>query len=109
MKLIIAIVNKDDTPRVTEALTKAGFFFTRIATSGGFLRTGNTTLLIGTEDHVLDKCIRVIRDHCATRNVTVPVGTGDEEFDLFGMSAEKEITVGGAVVFVTNIERTEKM
>ena len=48
MKLIIAIVNNDDSSDVQTALTEGGFFVTKLATSGGFLKKGNTTFFIGT-------------------------------------------------------------
>lgn len=53
MKLVIAIVQDEDTPTLTDALVVAGHRFTKVSTTGSFLRTGNTSLLIGVED---DKC-----------------------------------------------------
>ena len=50
MKLILAIVNNDDSAIAASALTKEGFFVTKLSTTGGFLMVGNTTFLIGTED-----------------------------------------------------------
>ena len=49
MKLILAIMSNDDSPAVSSALTKENYQVTRLATTGGFLRAGNTTLIIGTE------------------------------------------------------------
>ena len=49
MKMITAIVNKKDAGSVCDALMQEGFFFTKMATTGGFLKAGNTTLLIGTD------------------------------------------------------------
>ena len=43
MKLIIAIINHDDAKAVTQALTKNGFSSTKLATTGGFLMSGNAT------------------------------------------------------------------
>ena len=60
MKLILAIVNNDDSARVSSALTESGFGVTKLATSGGFLMVGNTTLLIGTEDHRANRAIDII-------------------------------------------------
>ena len=50
MKLIIAIINRDDANSVTRALSKKGFSSTRLSTTGGFLMAGNVTLLIGLEE-----------------------------------------------------------
>lgn len=60
MKLITAIVNKEDSKNVCNELIKAKFYVTRLATTGGFLMAGNMTLLIGTEDERVDDCIKVI-------------------------------------------------
>ena len=58
MKLITAIVNKEDSKNVCNELIKAKFYVTRLATTGGFLMAGNMTLLIGTEDERVDDCIK---------------------------------------------------
>ena len=55
MKLILAIVSNDDASAVSAALTKNNFYMTRLATTGGFLRAGNTTIIVGTEDELVDK------------------------------------------------------
>ena len=60
MKLITAIVNKEDSKNVCNELIKAKFYVTRLATTGGFLMAGNMTLLIGTEDERVDDCIKVL-------------------------------------------------
>ena len=54
MKLVLAIVSNDDASAVTSALTKNNFYMTRLSTTGGFLRAGNTTLIVGTEDDLVD-------------------------------------------------------
>ena len=46
MKLIFAVVNGDDSQAVSKALTKNGFFATKLASTGGFLSAGNTTFMI---------------------------------------------------------------
>ncbi|MEG2015549.1 MAG: cyclic-di-AMP receptor, partial [Oscillospiraceae bacterium] len=55
MKLLIAIVNKDDTNKVSDGLMDAGFIITKLATTGGFLRSGNTTMIMGVSDEKLDE------------------------------------------------------
>ena len=107
MKLVTAIVNKEDSKAVCSALLKEKFYVTRLSTTGGFLMAGNVTLLIGLEDEKVDACIGVIADHCRQRTEIVP-GT-----DTMGIGLEStmpmEVTVGGATVFVTNVERFEKL
>ena len=67
MKLIFAIVNKDDSNTVSTALTKAGVSVTKLATTGGFLQAGNTTFLVGTEDERVDDVLGIIEKHCKKR------------------------------------------
>lgn len=60
MKLILAIVNNDDSHTLSNGLTRAHFFVTKLATTGGFLMAGNTTFLIGTEDEKVDEVLNII-------------------------------------------------
>lgn len=107
MKMITAIVNKEDSRSVCSALVRAGFSVTRMSTTGGFLLAGNTTLLLGVEDEQVNPCIEVIRDCCHQRIEVVPDVTGYGEQ---GASVQPTtITVGGAILFVTNVERFEKL
>lgn len=108
MKMITAIVNKDDGADVCRALTEAGFMFTKVSTTGGFLRAGNNTLLIGTEDEKVDQAIQLIREHCARRRAKVPAAIYNE-YSLYNAFYTAEVEVGGATVFITNVERFEKM
>ncbi|MGN0984004.1 MAG: cyclic-di-AMP receptor [Gemmiger sp.] len=107
MKLVTAIVNKEDSKAVCSELLRQKFYVTRLSTTGGFLMTGNMTLMIGTEDERVDDCIACIAKCCKQRTEIVP-GTA-----TFGLNMESsmpmEVTVGGATVFVTNVERFEKL
>ena len=64
MKLIIAIIKDEDNDSVSRALTKENFRVTFIASTGGFLRSGRSTLLIGVEDDQVEKALKVIRANC---------------------------------------------
>ena len=107
MKLITAIVNKEDSKAVCSELVRNKFYVTRLATTGGFLMAGNMTLLIGTEDERVADCISCISKCCKQRTEIVPgaasIGLGMES------AMPIEVTVGGATVFVTNVERFEKL
>ena len=107
MKLILAIVSNDDSGAVSSALTRGGFSVTKLATTGGFLMAGNMTLLICTDDERVDDCIAIISKCCKQRTEIVP-GTA-----TLGLGIEStmpmEVTVGGATVMVTNVERFEKL
>lgn len=106
MKLIFAIVNKDDSSAVSSALTRDGFSVTKLATTGGFLMAGNTTFLVGTDDSRVDEVISIIEQHCKKRTQMVPSSTyGTSAYASFPV----EVAVGGATVFVTDIERYEKL
>ncbi len=72
MKLILAIVSNDDSSSVSSALNKANFSVTRLATTGGFLRAGNTTIIVGTEDEKVDKAIEIIGNESKRRTEIVP-------------------------------------
>ncbi|MEW5868943.1 MAG: cyclic-di-AMP receptor [Chloroflexota bacterium] len=63
MKLIITVINDIDNEPVSQALIQSGFRVTRIASTGGFLRRGSSTLMIGVEDQNVDAAIQVIRDN----------------------------------------------
>ncbi len=104
MKLIIAIVSSDDSREALDRLTKAGFRATVISTTGGFLREGNTTLFLGTEDSKIPQAIEVLRQTCRRRTQWVsPLPT--LEGPGLEMSEPIEVSVGGAVAFVMNVEQ----
>ena len=107
MKLIFAIVSNDDANRVQSALTKARFQGTRLATTGGFLLAGNTTFLCGTDDEKVDEAIEIVGKHSKKRTQLVPSSAsyGVGMYSAFPV----EVQVGGATIFVTNVERFEKL
>lgn len=107
MKLVYAIVNNDDSHSVSTALTKSGFQATKLASTGGFLMSGNTTFLVCAEDNSVDDIINVIREHSHRRKQFVPSSAsyGVGSYTSFPV----EVSVGGATIFVTDIERFEKV
>lgn len=107
MKLIFAIINNDDSHSVQSALTKSGIQATKLASSGGFLMAGNTTFMICSEDDRVDEILDVIRKHSHKRQQFVPNSTAYSGGAYTNFPVE--VTVGGATVFVTNIERFEKV
>lgn len=107
MKLILAIVSSDDSSKVSSGLTKAGYSVTKLATTGGFLLSGNTTFLIGVENEKVDDVLKIISKFSKKRSQMVPTSSsfGVGVYDSFPV----EVSVGGATVFVMNVERFEKM
>lgn len=88
MKLIVAIVKGSDALPVSDALVAAGYRVTRIASTGGFLRRGNVTLLIGVEAEAVQEVSRLIEDHCETPD------PGQHKATLFVLPAEDLVRLG---------------
>lgn len=107
MKLVIAVVQDKDSNRLSNALVKAGFRATKLASTGGFLRAGNTTFMIGVEEERIEEVMEMIKSNCKTRDQMVtpvsPIGGTADSFIPFPV----EVQVGGAAVFVLPVERFE--
>lgn len=109
MKLIIAIVQDEDTDALTQALVEAGYRFTKVNTTGSFLRTGNTSLLLGVDDEQAAGVMALLRRTCRRRTqIAVPYSPALEPGLLY-MPENFEVEVGGAVVFVANVSRFERI
>ena len=67
MKLIFAIIRYDNEDEVVNALTQKRFSITKLSSTGGFLRKGNTTLMIGTEEERVKEAIETIKKECGAR------------------------------------------
>lgn len=107
MKLIIAIINNDDSPAVAAHLSREYYTVTEISTTGGYMMSGNTTLLVGTDESRVERAKEIIREHSVTRTKKVETR---ESFGR-GLSAgdtAAEITVSGATVFVLDVSDMEK-
>lgn len=107
MKLVMAIVNNDDSSMVSTALTKKGFAVTKLATTGGFLKAGNTTFIVGTENEKVDQVISIIAAQSRRRTQVVP-STSTMDIDVYS-PAPVEVTVGGSTIFVLDVDRFEKV
>ena len=107
MKLVLAIINRDDANAVTQNLTKNGFSSTRLATTGGFLRAGNVTVLVGVDEEKVQAVIDVIKEHSYSRKQMI-ASTTETTYGYYP-AMPVEITVGGATIFVVDIERFERV
>lgn len=107
MKLVFAIVNNDDGPIVSSQITKAGFHVTKMASTGGFLMNGNTTFISGVEDDSLETLLDIIRKYSKRRKHMTPADVMYNPSAVGGIPIE--VTVGGATVFVMNVERFERI
>lgn len=103
MKLVMAIVSNEDASKVIKNLIKTNFFVTKLATTGGFLMSGNTTIIVGVQDDLLEKCVNVISETSKSRTKLVPNAISSE-FGIFS-SMPVEVQVGGATIFVMDVEQ----
>lgn len=106
MKLIVVVVQDRDSPRLISRLIENGFRATKLASTGGFLRQGNSTLLIGVEDDKVDEVMELIRLTCRSTEQLVTPFSPLREADIYHAF---RATVGGATVFVLNVERLERV
>ncbi len=109
MKLVVAIINDDDSIQVTENLRDNGFQVTKLASTGGFLRSGNTTIICGVEKEKVEQVIDIIEENSRSRKEITSTHVGA------GMAMENyvptpiEITVGGGTIFVLDVEQFKKV
>ena len=107
MKLIIAIVNSDDSTIVQASLTKEGYFVTKLSTTGGFLKKGNTTFFIGTDEDKVEKALEIIKENSKKLIEKEPTVSPTEMGEFF-TPIMVDVMVGGATVFVLDVEQFEK-
>ena len=110
MKLIIAIVQDEDSSRLISKLMQQGFGVTKLATTGGFLRAGNTTLLLGVNEDRMDEAIYIVESVCKSRKqmttaTTSVSGIAHGEYSTYPV----EVTVGGATLFVLSVDHFLKV
>ena len=111
MKLIIAIVQDEDASRLVNQLMKNGFGVTKLASTGGFLRAGNTTLLIGVDEEKLHSVMDIIEHVCKSRKqMTSTPSVMGSMANMPGIASYPvEVTVGGATVFVLSVDQFVKL
>ena len=109
MKLVMAIVNDEDAFLIMDALGEKGFSVTKLASTGGFLRTGNTTLICGVEDEKVDELTSTLERYCKGRKQVASSNpthtTGIEGYAPYPI----EVTVGGGTIFVLNVDEFRKI
>ena len=110
MKLLIAIVQDEDSSKLVSKMMQQGFGVTKLATTGGFLKAGNTTLLLVVDDSRVEEAIEVVESVCKSRKqistaTTTVGGISHGEFPTYPI----EVTVGGATVFVLTVDQFLKV
>ncbi|WLR41910.1 cyclic-di-AMP receptor [Bacillus carboniphilus] len=104
MKLIVAIVQDQDSQKLLNALTDDQFRVTKLASTGGFLKSGNTTIMVGTEDHKVDRVLEIIKENCQKRDQLIaPISPMGGNADSY-IPQPVEVEVGGANIFVVPVE-----
>ena len=109
MKLIIAIVQDEDASRLVSKLMNEGFGVTKLATTGGFLRAGNTTLLVGVDDDKFEAAMAVIEKVCKSRKQIATAPTSMSGVNGVYSPYPIEVMVGGATVFVLSVDQFVKL
>lgn len=104
MKMVIAIVQDDDAIDLVETLTEKKFGVTKLATTGGFLKSGNTTLMIGVEDDKVDEVIDIVKGICEKRKEVVVSSPFSGSSEMY-MQYPVQVEVGGATVFVIDVDK----
>lgn len=109
MKLIIAIVQDDDANDLIEMLTEARYRVTKLATTGGFLKSGNTTLIIGVEEEKVENVLSLIEEECKTRKQIItspsPIAGSTGVYVPYPV----EVEVGGSTIFVVDVDKFVKI
>ncbi|HHY45855.1 MAG TPA: hypothetical protein GX506_00970 [Firmicutes bacterium] len=106
MKLIITIVKDNDSLVLLDSLAERRIGATKLASTGGFLREGNTTLLIGADDERVEEVLQLIRETCPRRTRVAPQFT-PEQGQILASTMPINVETGGAIVFVLSVDRFE--
>jgi uncharacterized protein YaaQ len=109
MKLVVAIVHNEDAGVLVDALLEHEYRATRLHSSGGFLKQGNASVIVGVEDDRVDEVMAIVRDNCNARTQIVNPMPPIMEPGEFFMPYPLEVEVGGATVFVLPVERYERL
>lgn len=104
MKLIIAIVQDQDAISLIDDLTEENYRVTKLASTGGFLKSGNTTLLTGVEDEDVDHVVSIIERNCKTREITTSLLNMTIPGETY-IPYPLEVKVGGATLFILDVEQ----
>lgn len=108
MKLVVCIVHNRDRGKIVDELIRGGFKFTVIGSTGGFLREGNTTFLIGIDAEEKEGLLRLIAEHSQAREQMVNVMPFEATAPGAFIPSPVKVPVGGAVVFVLDVEQFER-
>ena len=109
MKLVMAIINDEDAFHVMDALNEKGFYITKLASTGSFLRSGMTTIISGVPEERVEELIGTLEKKCKSRKQITSVNSTHVSTTENYVPYPVEVTVGGATIFVLNIEEFRKV
>jgi uncharacterized protein YaaQ len=109
MKLVMAIIHDEDAFHIMDILNEKGFSVTKLATTGGFLRAGNTTLICGTQDERISELVDIIEKKCKSRKQITSVSSTHVSATESYVPYPIEVTVGGATIFVLDVAEFRKV
>lgn len=109
MKLVLAVVQDDDSGELVERLVKNKFSATKLASTGGFLKEGNTTLMVGVPVEQVEEVIGIIKEVCRSRKQTFTTPIPPTGSASVFIPYPIDVMVGGATIFVLDIDRFEKV
>lgn len=104
MKLAVCILHNRDKNRIIDDLINAGFKFTIIGSTGGFLREGNTTLLVGVEEGSVESLREVLQRNCQSREQVLSMAGYETNPAAAFVPSAMKVSVGGAVMFLLPVE-----
>jgi uncharacterized protein YaaQ len=105
MKLLIAVVNRRDCRRLQEALEAAGLRGTEVGSTGGLLGEGHVTLLVEAEGVEVEAALALIEEHCQAREEVINAARPEMRGHATGVPVAMTAQVGGAKVYVLEVER----
>ncbi len=111
MKMLLAIVNNDDAPLLVNELNEKRYYVTRLATTGGFLKKGNTTLLLGVNDEQVEEVCEIIKQHAGRRPqimYTPPAPSNGSVYNTVS-SVPVNVEVGGSTIFILPVDDFRKV
>ena len=109
MKMIIAIVQDEDSKRVISKLMDAGYRVTKLSTTGGFLMVGNSTQMIGVEEDRLEEALDVLQKYAGHRKETVYQSVTMPHGEMSAVPpVPMEVMAGGAAVFIVSLDDIRK-
>ena len=110
MKMIMAILHKDDELETIEELNIAGYMVTKLATTGGFLKKKSTTIMVVVDDEVAE-ALKIIKKNSGERKTITyanPALISGQSSMSAAPSVLINVQVGGSTIFVLNVEQMEK-